>query len=243
MSLVKQRHAPAMTPIIFKASGKVDDLVATTLKQAKAAHLHLDRVLEAHSGIAHTRWATHGAPSPTNAHPHTSGPFSEFVVVHNGIITNYRALREFLKAQGDTFLSETDTEVVPKLCSYVYKKLNKDLESDAAARDASPVSFCEVILEVMAKLEGAFALLIKSTHYPGELVACKRGSPLIMGIKAAPVHFSPIKRTVSSSDNESMRAMEADALECFIASDASAFLEHTKKAVVLEDVQNRHPHR
>lgn len=232
--LVKKRHAQALAPVVFKASGKVDDLVARALDQANAARLDLDRVLEAHSGIAHTRWATHGTPSPTNAHPHTSGPLSEFVVVHNGIITNYRALREFLKAHGDAFVSETDTEVVPKLCSYVYKKLNKDQKPDAA-RDATQVSFCEVIFEVMAKLEGAFALLIKSTHYPGELIACKRGSPLILGIKAAPVHFSPIKRTVSSTDNESMQTMEADALECFVASDASAFLEHTKKVVILED--------
>ena len=235
MPFCKQHgSAQPMTPIIFKSSGKVDDLVANALQQAKAVHLDLDRVLHAHSGIAHTRWATHGAPSPTNAHPHTSGPLSEFVVVHNGIITNYRALRDFLKAHGNTFVSETDTEVVPKLCSYVYKKLSKDQKSNAA-QDPSRVSFCEVIFEVMAKLEGAFALLTKSTHYPGELVACKRGSPLIMGIKASPVHFSPIKRSVSSTDKESMRAMEDDALECFIASDASAFVEHTKKAVVLED--------
>ena len=233
MLLGKHRHAAAVTPIIFKASGKVDDLVVTALKQAKTAHLDLDRVLKAHSGVAHTRWATHGAPSPTNAHPHTSGPLCEFVVVHNGIITNYRALREFLKAHGDTFVTDTDTEVVPKLCSHVYKKLNEDQKSDAV-KSAPRTSFCEIVFEVLAKLDGAFALLIKSTHYPDQLVACKRGSPLIMGIKAAPVHFSPMKRTVSS-DNESMQAMEDDALECFIASDASAFVEHTKKVVVLED--------
>ena len=119
----------------------------------------------------------HGAPSPANAHPHASSPLYEFVVVHNGIITNYRALREFLKSHGDMFLSETDTEVVPKLCSYVYKKLNSGSKTmkanDAANEVASRASFCDVVFEVMAKLEGAFALLIKSTHYPGEFVACK----------------------------------------------------------------------
>jgi glutamine---fructose-6-phosphate transaminase (isomerizing) len=230
--LGKHRRDFVPRPVLFKASGKVDELVASTREQAEHAGLDLDRVLTAHSGIAHTRWATHGAPSPTNAHPHASGPLCEFVVVHNGIIANYRTLREFLKSHGDTFVSETDTEVVPKLCSYVYKKLNRNA---ASKEGASRASFCDVVAEVMAKLEGAFALLIKSTHYPCELIACKRGSPLIMGIKASPVHFSPMKHTVSSSDSASMRAMEDDALECFIASDASSFVEHTKKVVVLED--------
>lgn len=228
-------------PAIFKSSGKVDDLVERTREQANSACLELDRVLTAHSGIAHTRWATHGAPSTANAHPHTSGPKCEFVVVHNGIITNYRPLREFLVRHGEgAFVSETDTEVIPKLCSYVFKKLNKreecgDVVKGVTATSSSRISFSEIIFEVMAKLEGAFALLIKSMHFPGELIACKRGSPLIMGIKASPVHFSPFKRPVSSDTPEIMRAMESDALECFIASDASAFVEHTKKIVVLED--------
>lgn len=235
--LGKHKRDLVPRPILFKASGKVDALVASTREQAEHTGLDLDRVLTAHSGIAHTRWATHGAPSPINAHPHASGPLGEFVVVHNGIITNYRTLREFLKSHGDMFVSDTDTEVVPKLCSYVYKKLHSNAtKADVASKEeASRASFCDVVVEVMAKLEGAFALLIKSTHYHGELVACKRGSPLIMGIKAAPVHFSPIKRSVSNDDRDSMGAMEDDALECFIASDASAFVEHTKKVVVLED--------
>ena len=227
-----RKRALALKPSIFKTTGKVDELITSTRKQAEADGLDLHRVLAAHSGIAHTRWATHGSPSPTNAHPHASGTLCEFMVVHNGIITNYRALREFLKSHGYGFVSETDTEVVPKLCSYVFKKLNNNQKT--TANDTSRASFCEVILGVMAKLEGAFALLVKSTHYPGELIACKRGSPLIMGIKSPPVHFSPIKRTVSS-DTDTMDAMEDDALECFIASDASAFVEHTKKVVVLED--------
>ena len=82
-------------------------------------------------------------------------------------------------------------------------------------------------MEVMGRLEGAFALLIKSTHYPGELVACKRGSPLLLGIRSSPVHDSPAKRRVSG-DAHVIRTMAGDALECFLASDASAFVEHTK---------------
>lgn len=80
----------------------------------------------------------------------------------------------------------------------------------------------------------AFAILVKSTLYPGELVAAKRGSPLLLGIKASPTHDSPDRRRVTG-DARTMAAMSSDALECFVASDASAFVEHTKKIVVLED--------
>lgn len=212
----------AAPPVVFKQSGKVDALVKLAYEDAATRGLDLDASLAAHAGIAHTRWATHGPPSAVNAHPHTSGPAGEFVVVHNGIITNYGALKDFLAARGAAFASETDTEVIPMLLQYVHASL------------ADPVSFPELVMEVVAQLEGAFALLIKSTHYPGELVAAKRGSPLILGIGEAPVHASPAKRP-TTGDAATMAGMAADALECFLASDASAFVEHTKKVVVLED--------
>ena len=88
----------------------------------------------------------------------------------------------------------------------------------------------QLIMEVMTQLEGAYALLIKSSHYPGELVACKRGSPLILGIKETPVHS--MKRTGSSliSDLKDIRKRPAgEAFEAFVASDASAVVEHTKR--------------
>lgn len=88
----------------------------------------------------------------------------------------------------------------------------------------------QLIMEVMTQLEGAYALLIKSSHYPGELVACKRGSPLILGIKETPVHS--LKRTSSSliSDLRDIRKRPAgEAFEAFVASDASAVVEHTKR--------------
>ena len=95
---------------------------------------------------------------------------------------------------------------------------------------ANSDALLQLIMEVMTQLEGAYALLIKSSHYPGELVACKRGSPLILGIKETPVHS--MKRTSSSliSDLKDIRKRPAgEAFEAFVASDASAVVEHTKR--------------
>lgn len=96
--------------------------------------------------------------------------------------------------------------------------------------DYDDPSAMQLIMEVMTQLEGAYALLIKSSHYPGELVACKRGSPLILGIKETPVHN--MKRTSSTliSDVREIRKRPAgEAFEAFVASDASAVVEHTKR--------------
>ena len=115
-------------------------------------------------GIAHTRWATHGAPTQDNAHPHQSG---DIAVVHNGIIENYEALREQLQAEGYVFTSQTDTEVVPHL---IQSELKKGGDFMAAVRRA------------VAQLHGAFALGIVRATEPQRLLAVRQGSPLVVGL-------------------------------------------------------------
>lgn len=162
---------PSMKPVVIKAKGKVDELVKLATEEVKNFNLDANMIQTAHAGIAHTRWATHGPPCARNSHPHISSPNHEFVVVHNGTITNFRALKEFLVKEGETFNTDTDTEVIPKLCRFLYSRLPE------------PIPFPQLVCEVVKQLEGAYALLIKSSVYPGELVACRRGSPLILGMK------------------------------------------------------------
>ena len=117
-----------------------------------------------HIGMAHTRWATHGAPTQTNAHPHFSSD-GRFVVVHNGIIENYAALTAYLKKHGVVFASETDTEVIVQLIAHEYR--NNTMQ---AVRDA------------IAHLEGTFGLLVLDREDPHRLIAARQGSPLVIGI-------------------------------------------------------------
>mmetsp|Transcript_12034 Transcript_12034/g.21332 ORF Transcript_12034/g.21332 Transcript_12034/m.21332 type:complete len:702 (-) Transcript_12034:208-2313(-) len=207
-------------PLICKEVGKVEALERLTYDTIARDQVELERQFKNQVAISHTRWATHGSPSAINSHPHVSDVHCEFVVVHNGIITNYKLLKDFLMRHGEVFLSETDTEVIPKLCKFVYERLTEKL------------AFPKLVMEVLKKLEGAYALLIKSTHYPGQLVACKRGSPLILGIKDG----ANVRRTSFSRIRDAEDAhWRSTAIECWVASDASAVVEHTKRVIVLED--------
>ncbi|KAM6596539.1 hypothetical protein CsatA_007063 [Cannabis sativa] len=201
--------------------------------------LKLEESFSVHAGIAHTRWATHGEPAPRNSHPQSSGPENEFLVVHNGVITNYEVLKQTLVRHGFTFESETDTEVIPKLAKYVFDQANK--EGDQT------VTFSQVVLEVMRHLEGAYALIFKSKHYPDELIACKRGSPLLLGVKlrcasAGLIDFLMSCQQLSEDLNHGSAIHDDNFLskngcpkELFLSSDANAVIEHTKKVLVIED--------
>ncbi len=136
-----------------RAKGKLSALDAL-LKQSP---------LSGSVGIGHTRWATHGAPNEINAHPHTT---DQVAVVHNGIIENYKELREELTAQGVRFESQTDTEVIPHL-------ITRELAHGKSPKDA--------VAHTLKKLRGAFALGIIFSHHPDMLIAARRGSPLAIG--------------------------------------------------------------
>eukprot|EP00879_Flechtneria_rotunda_P013604 GHRR01014210.1.p1 GENE.GHRR01014210.1~~GHRR01014210.1.p1 ORF type:complete len:690 (+),score=211.83 GHRR01014210.1:228-2297(+) len=221
------------SPIIVKAPGKIENLEKLTKDYMQQHAMDLDKVYKHHVAISHTRWATHGQPSATNSHPHVSDPSADFVVVHNGIITNYKALKDILIKNGETFVSETDTEVIPKLLKFAYDGMTA--EQEAAAIGTPNVPFPKLVMEVMKKLEGAYALLIKSRHYPGEMLACKRGSPMIVGIKEGSKEGLSRATSISRLTDQYNETHWTGALEAWVASDASAVIEHTKRVIVLED--------
>ena len=150
-----------------------------------------DKVPISHSGIGHTRWATHGGPTDENAHPHLDNE-GKLAVIHNGIIENYLELRQQLEKAGHIFKSETDSESVAHLLSDSRKKHGGDLA--AAMR------------EVCQQLRGSFTLLAIHSDQPGRIVGARRNSPLVVGV----------------GDGEN-----------FLASDVSAFISHTKRALEL----------
>jgi glutamine---fructose-6-phosphate transaminase (isomerizing) len=168
---------------VFKKAGKVSDLE----KVVVAGKTH------ANIGIGHTRWATHGEPNDINAHPHISQS-GEIAVIHNGIIENYSALKEALKTRGYVFHSDTDTEVLVNLIEEVQKKEETTLDN------AVRIALNEVV--------GAYAIVVLNKNNPDQLIAARKGSPLVIGI----------------GDNE-----------FFIASDASPIIEYTKNVVYLDE--------
>ncbi|XP_029368960.1 glutamine--fructose-6-phosphate aminotransferase [isomerizing] 2 [Echeneis naucrates] len=223
------------TICLIKKKGKVKALDEELYRKDT---LDLDTQLCTHFGLAHTRWATHGEPSALNSHPHRSDKNNEFVVIHNGIITNYKELKEYLITKGYEFESETDTEVIPKLIKYVYDN-----------RENDRITFSTLVERVVQQLEGAFALVFKSRHFPGEAVSTRRGSPLLIGVRSEhelpteeiTVQYNSKGLNKKNSHNRpdcsnSIQSVEdGSAVEYYFASDASAIIEHTNKVLYLED--------
>jgi glucosamine--fructose-6-phosphate aminotransferase (isomerizing) len=168
---------------IYKKAGKVSDLEKSVENED----------LKGSIGMGHTRWATHGEPSDRNSHPHTSGD-GRLAIIHNGIIENYSTLKEALLSRGHIFKSDTDTEVLIHLIEDIQQQTGLDL------RESVRIALNEVI--------GAYAIVIMSRDEPDELIAARKGSPMVLGVGEK---------------------------EYFIASDASPIIEYTKNVIYLKD--------
>jgi len=145
---------------------RLERLVSTARVADLAAQVEAGR-LTGTTGISHTRWATHGAPSMLNAHPHTSQ--GEVAVVHNGIIENFETLRTLLKDQGYVFVTQTDTEVIAHL---VHSFWHGDAHGD----------LLRAVQLAIAEFDGAYAIAVISTREPGRVVGARQGSPLVVGV-------------------------------------------------------------
>lgn len=151
---------------LLKKDGSAQSVLETIKSVGKVARLKkilIDYQLHGTTGIAHTRWATHGVPSTLNAHPHvdTAG---EFALVHNGIIENYQALQKFLSKSGVKMKSQTDTEVLVHL-------IRKEYKGD----------FLRAVQKALAQVQGTYGLAVVSSRHPGMIIVARNGSPLVIG--------------------------------------------------------------
>lgn len=180
-------------------------------RRAEGKLVNLARVLAADpapglTGIAHTRWATHGVPNTANAHPHATG---EVALVHNGIIENFKALREELEGRGRVFESQTDTEVVAHLVS-------EQVEAGKSPQDA--------VKAVLPRLRGAFALAIAFRQHPDMLIGARLGSPLVVGygdgetyLGSDALALAPLTQKIAYLDEGDWVVITRDGAEIFDA--------------------------
>jgi glucosamine--fructose-6-phosphate aminotransferase (isomerizing) len=156
---------------VYKASGKL-----TNLEKHLPDELFRQNGNNIHLGIGHIRWATHGAPTDSNAHPHLS-PCGEIALVHNGIIENYVELKTELQQKGYRFASDTDTECVVHLLADYYKEARQ-----AANGDDNAIDFFSIMRQALNKLKGAYALAVISRRNPDKLYAVRSHAPLVIGV-------------------------------------------------------------
>ncbi len=175
---------------VAKKVGRVDNLVKETAKLRFSGT----------TGIGHTRWATHGGVTDANAHPHLSSD-EKIALIHNGVIENYSQIKAFLLGKGYTFKSETDTEVLCNLIAYHYAK-------EPTGGNGSTNRFLDSVRKTLRHVEGTYGIAVLCVDFPGELVAARKASPLILGVGDG---------------------------EYIIASDASALISRTQNVVYLKD--------
>ncbi|MBO0932806.1 glutamine--fructose-6-phosphate transaminase (isomerizing) [Fibrella aquatilis] len=171
--------------VVYKKKGKV-----SALEQELA-----NKPLQATIGMGHTRWATHGEPNDVNAHPHYSF-HRKLAIIHNGIIENYAAIKETLLRKGHTFASQTDTEVLGQFIEDIWENAGGTLE--------------EAVRAALQEVAGAYAIVVMNAADPTQLVAARKGSPLVIGVGEG---------------------------EYFFASDASPIIEYTKDVIYLNDYE------
>jgi len=185
---------------LVKTAGRIDQLAA----------LVGDFPAHGSTGIGHTRWATHGPATDINAHPHFGGN-SEVAIAHNGVIENYRPLKERLEGEGFRFRSATDTEVIAHLIvRYLRRYMAPGSNGDGAASDQDTpfAPFVSAVQHALRKLQGTYGLAVVFRDHPEMLIAARLGSPLVVGVGEG---------------------------EHFVASDASPLVGHTEKIVYLSD--------
>ncbi|GAB3174454.1 glutamine--fructose-6-phosphate transaminase (isomerizing) [Telluribacter humicola] len=170
---------------VYKKKGKVSDLKAELA----------DKELTAKIGMGHTRWATHGEPNDINAHPHYSDD-GKLAIIHNGIIENYSTIKQKLQQKGHVFKSQTDSEVLIHFIEDIRKETGKSLE--------------EAVRLALQEVVGAYAIVVMEEDSPTQLIAARKGSPLVIGIGEG---------------------------EFFFASDATPIIEYTKDVVYLDDYE------
>ena len=188
--------------------GKVSELQAAVVADPLAGQL----------GIAHTRWATHGAPTEHNAHPHFSG--NELAVVHNGIIENHEVLRENLKSLGYVFSSETDTEVIVHLLHHTLK---------------TTPDLADALKAVVKQLHGAYGLAVISAKQPDRLIAARSGSPLVIGLGHGENFLASDQLALRQVTDRFMYLEEGDIAE--IRRDQVSIWDQSGKPVQRETVQ------
>ena len=147
---------------VIKKAGRVENLARAAVGVKDSAH----------TGIAHTRWATHGRVTDANAHPHVSSDH-KIALCHNGVIENYLAIKKFCENHGFSFYSETDTEVLANLIAYHYQK-----EPEAKGKNR----FLTAVRKALMHVEGTYGIAVLCADYPNEIVGARKGSPLVLGV-------------------------------------------------------------
>jgi len=182
---------------IRKKTGRIDQGLAGVVKA---------QPVQGVAGIGHTRWATHGAPTDENSHPHLDGN-GKIAVVHNGVIENYDRLKQRLLAAGHKFHSDTDTEVLAHVIGEHYARMNAN-PATVAVNGSAQHPLAQAVAGALGEMIGAYGIAVVCSDFPNLIVGARRGSPLIIGI----------------GDGEH-----------FVASDVTAIAAHTRKVVYLQD--------